>query len=118
MYVFPGEMGIIAWSDQTTVHVAVSQMPLYNHPSESWGLRIPIEHQSHVGENCPLLGVSLDLAVLRTCLLVMCWIPEQVQGKEALSLKEGKISNYKVSIWKNATVLAGTKNYKSPSNDH
>ena len=70
------------------------------------------------GENCPLLGVSLDLAVLRTCLLVMWWIPEQVQGKEALSLKEGKISNYKESIWKNATVLAGRKNYKSPSNDH
>lgn len=68
----------------------LSQMPLYSHPSKSRGLRISIEHQSLRGEHCPLLGASLDLAVLRTCLLVICWVSEQVEKKGSSQLKRNK----------------------------
>lgn len=29
------------------------------------------------------IALSLDLAVLRTWLLAVCWVPEEAQGKES-----------------------------------
>ena len=108
------------WAETDHLYCGLlSQIPLYRHPSESQGLRTPTEHQSHGDEHCPLLGASLNLAVSRTCLLVICWVSEQVKGKRSSQLKrDKKISDSNVTIWKYAIATACAKNYNFPFNDY